>query len=98
MAKVELDSLLRNIRGSIGNLVVKRTAHGLVLTRSPDMSKVKWSPAQRARRKLMQDAAAHYRTVMKNPKQAARYRVLAAKQKIPVSSLVMGEYLKRGGQ
>ena len=98
MAKVELDSLLRSIRGAIGNMVVKRTAHGPVLTRSPDMSRVKWSPAQRAQRKLMAAAGAHYRAVMKDPRQAARYRALAAKQKIPVSSLVMGEYLRRGGK
>jgi len=42
----------------------------------------------------MQEAAQHYRTVMEDPKQAARYRSLAARKKIPVSSLVMGEYLK----
>ncbi len=97
MAKVDLSSFLSGMSGKVGDFVVRRTAAGQVLSRAPDMSKVKWSPAQRARRKLMRAAATHYRAVMKDPKQAARYRALAAEQKIPVSSLVMGEFLKRGG-
>ncbi len=72
----------------------KHTRHGPLVTKRPDMSRVKWSPAQRAQRQLMQKAARHYREAMLNPKQAAQYRAVAAKQKIPVSSLVMGEYLK----
>jgi hypothetical protein len=97
MAKVDLSSFLSGMSGRVGDFVVRQTPAGLVLSRAPDMSKVKWSPAQRARRKLMRDASVHYRAVMKDPKQAARYRTLAAKKKIPVSSLVMGEFLKRGG-
>ena len=89
--------MLRQVRSSIGNLAIKHTPHGAVLSRRPDMSKVKWSPAQVARRKLMEEAGVHYRAVMQDPKRAARYSALAAKKKIPVSSFVMGEYLKRGG-
>lgn len=98
MAKIEVSSLLYAMRGKVGGLVVRQTPTGPVLSRLPDMSQVKWSPAQRARRKLMRDAGAHYHAVMDDPKQAARYTALAAKRKIPVSSLVMGEYLKRGGK
>ena len=94
MAKLVLNSVLQQLRGSIDNLVVRRTSHGAVLSRRPDMSRVKWSSAQKKQRRLMQEAAQHYRTVMEDPKQAARYRSLAARKKIPVSSLVMGEYLK----
>jgi hypothetical protein len=98
MAKVELHALFENVRGAIGDFVLRRTPHGPVLSRRPDMSKVQWSPAQQARRKLMADAGVHYRAFMADPKQAARYKALAAKKKIPVSSLVMGDYLRRGGK
>jgi hypothetical protein len=95
MAKVQLDSLITQLRGSLGNVVVRHTPHGPVLSRRPDMSGVKWSPAQKAHRKRMKAAAAHYRATMADPAQAARYLKLAARQKIPVSSLVMGVYLKK---
>ncbi len=98
MAKIDLSSFLSRMSGRIGDMVVRQTRTGPVLSRVPDMSKVKWSPAQRARRKLMREAGAHYRAVMSDPKQADRYRALAAKKKIPVSALVMGEFLKRGGK
>ena len=35
---------------------------------------------------------------MADPQQAARCAARAARKKIPVSSLVMGEYLKQAGQ
>ena len=44
----------------------------------------------------MREARAQYRSVMNEQKQAARYTTFAAK-KIPVSSLVTGEFLKRAG-
>ena len=95
MAKTKLNPTLDQIRGAIDGMVFRRSASGTVVSRRPDMSRVKWSPAQKAQRKLMQDAAKHYRIVMKDPTQAAAYAKLAAKQKIPVSSLVMGEYMKQ---
>jgi len=98
MARLTLNSALVQLRGSIDGLVIKHTPQGAVLSRRPDMSRVKWSPAQKARRKLMQEAAEHYRTLMEDPKQASRYRALATKKKIPVSAFVMGEYLKRAAK
>lgn len=95
MAKLILNSALNQLRGSLDGLVIRHTPHGPIVSRKPNMSRVKWSPAQKARRILMMDAADHYRAVMKDPKQAVLYRARAARKKIPVSSLVMGEYLKR---
>lgn len=94
--KLTLNRLVDHLRGSVGRVVVRHTPHGTILSRLPDMSRVKWSPAQKARRKLMQQAADYYRTQMEDPKTAALHRTRAAKKKIPVSSLVMGEYLKLG--
>ena len=94
MAKVTLNPALAKLHGSIDGMVIKNTPHGMVLARRPDMSRVRWSPAQRAHRRRMQAAAEHYRKVMADPEEAARCTARARKLKVPVSSLVMGEYLK----
>jgi hypothetical protein len=44
----------------------------------------------------MKAAAAHYRSVMADPAAADRLRTRAKKLGMPVSSLVMGEFLQRG--
>ncbi len=94
MAKLQLNSALRDLRGSLDNLVVRRTPYGKVLSRKPDMSRVKWSPSQLAQRQKMKSAASQYRKLMSDPAQAARHTARAAKLGIPVSSLVMGELLQ----
>lgn len=94
MAKLTLNSALNQISGTIDGWVIKHTPHGSVLSRRPDMSRVRWSLAQRANRQRMQAAAAHYRQVMADPKEAATLVARARKLKMPVSSLVMGEYLR----
>jgi hypothetical protein len=97
MAKLTLNSALKQLQGTIDGLIIKHTPHGPVLCRRPDMSRVRWSPAQLAHRRRMQAAAAHYREVMADPGRAARCVARARKLKVPVSSLVMGEYLKAAG-
>lgn len=94
MAKLQLNSALRDLRGSIDNLVIRRTPYGKVLSRKPDMSRVKWSAAQIAHRQRMKAAASEYRRLMSDPAQAARLVARAAKQGVPVSSLVMGQLLR----
>ncbi len=94
MAKLTLNTALQSLRGGIDGFVIRDTPHGQVLSRRPDMSRVCWSPAQVAHRERMQAAAVHYREVMADPKEAARCIARARKLKVPVSSLVMGEFLK----
>jgi hypothetical protein len=94
MAKLKLHSTLKSLHGALDGLVIKNTPHGQVLARRPDMSRVRWSPAQKAHRQRMQDAALHYRRVMADPVLAARCVAKARRMKVPVSSLVMGAFLK----
>lgn len=96
MPKLTFHPFLNGIRGSVGDLVVRQTPQGPVIQRRPDMSQVVWSPAQIAHRERMKGAALHYRRVMADPRGAASYRARAKKAGIPVSSLVMGEYLGTG--
>ncbi len=94
MAKLQLNPALSDLRGSLDNLVIRRTPYGKVLSRKPDMSGVKWSAAQIAQRQRMKSAASEYRKRMSDPAQAARLAARAAKLGVPVSSLVMGELLR----
>jgi hypothetical protein len=67
MAKVQLDTALASITGSLGKFVYKHYRNdkrGQVLSRKPDISRVKWSPAQRAHRQRMKSAAAFHRQVL----------------------------------
>jgi hypothetical protein len=95
MAKVHLNPALTQLQGTVDGMVIKHTPHGSVLSRRPDMSRVKWSPAQIAHRKLMKDAATHYRAMMADPGKASQCIVRAKKTGVPVSAMIIGEYLKR---
>ncbi len=50
MAKGKLNPALERLRGQVGELVFKQYGDKLVVSRKPDMSRVKWSKAQRAGR------------------------------------------------
>jgi hypothetical protein len=47
MAKVKLPSWIKEIKGKMGNAVFRTSPSGeTYITKSPDMSRVVWSPAQ----------------------------------------------------
>lgn len=97
MPKLRLNSALADVRGTIDGWVYKHYMNdkrGLVLSRRPDMSRVKPSPAQRAHRERMREAAAFYRQVLADPVLLKKYRKLARQQRIPLPALVMGERLR----
>src|SRR5437867_1055308 len=85
MPKLQLDPALTSLRGSLGNLVYKhyrKDKRGLVVSRKPDMSKVKWSSAQRAHRQRMKAAAAFHREVLADPALLKKYTALAKKNRV----------------
>ena len=70
--KADLNRSLLWLRGTIDGGSYKRSPHGQVITRKPDMSRVKWSPKQEAHRARMAEAVRYYRAIRDNPEQAAR--------------------------
>lgn len=94
MAKNTVDPRLLELFAAARGYVVKRTTRGLVISRKPDMSRVKPSSAQKVQRNRMKAAAEHYRALMKDPVQAAKWRARAARENVPVSALVIGANLK----
>ncbi len=68
MAKIKLIPMVKDIRGKLGDYVFRRTHTGeLIITKSPDISKVKWSPAQKAHRQRFKKAVAYARAAMAEP-------------------------------
>jgi hypothetical protein len=82
MAKVQLNPALKQIRGRIGGLVFRLAHNGkLSLVPSPDMSRVKWSPAQQEHRQRFKEAVAYAKAAMQNPELRAVYAQMASEKK-----------------
>lgn len=96
MAKVKLTTALASLRGRLDGLVYKnyRDKRGLVVSRSPDMSRVKPSPAQLAHRETMRRAAAFHRQVLADPVLLKKYQRIAQRAGINLSAATMGEILR----
>jgi hypothetical protein len=98
MAKVTLNPGLESLTGAMDGVVFKhyrKDKRGRVVSRRPDMSRVKPSPAQLARRELMRLAGIFHRQVLANPELLKKYQAIARKQRINLSAATMGEYLRR---
>ena len=95
MPKVILHPWIQQIHGKMGDVVFKRTPNGeTIMTKRPDMSRVKWSPAQKAHRKRFQQAVAYAKTVMADPKIRAMYEKKAAKARKRPRDLAISDYFK----
>ena len=66
-----------------------------MLSRKPDMSQVKPSAAQLARRELMRQAGEFHRRVLADPVLLKKYKRIAKRQRINLSAATMGEVLRR---
>ena len=71
MAKVTLSPLIKELRGTMGDVVfrVSHTGQQQMMKR-PDMSNVKWSKAQEEHRQRFKQAIAYARAAMADPKVA----------------------------
>ena len=74
MAKARLHPFLESFRGKIKGLVFRLSPSGkLSVYATPDMSRVKWSPAQIAHREHMAEAAAYATAATADPQLRAYY-------------------------
>jgi hypothetical protein len=94
MAKVELDAPFKRIKGKIGKLSY-RWMHGQqTVMKTPDMSKVKWSPAQKENRQRMKRAIAYAKAAMADPQVRAVYEQQAAEQDRQPFRVAVSDYFK----
>jgi hypothetical protein len=74
MARVKRNSVLEALQGTIGKeLVIKQYCDKVVVTRYPDMSKVKATERQKEQRRKMKEANDYAKAVLKNPELKAFY-------------------------
>ena len=68
MAKVSFDPIIKWFTGRIGKLVYRRSHNGKVSAYpAPDMSRVKWSQAQKDQRKRMEEASKYASAAVADP-------------------------------
>jgi hypothetical protein len=95
MAKIKLSPMLQEVRGRLGDYVFRRTHTGeVILSKVPDMSKVKWSKAQKAHRQRFKKAVAYARAAMAEPKVRAVYEKMAAKKGKRPFDMAVSDYFK----
>ena len=98
MPKLKLSSGLTEVRGAIDGWVYKHykdDKRGLVLSRKPDMSRVKPSAAQLAQRARMREAGAFHRQVLQDPKLLKKYRAIAKREGLTLPSVTMREIMRK---
>jgi hypothetical protein len=82
MAKVELDPVIKQIRGKLyEGLVFKLSPQGeLIIAKRHDMSKVKWSKAQTKHRRRFEQAVERAKAALADPRLRLKYERMAKKQ------------------
>jgi hypothetical protein len=96
--KVELNPTVDKYRGKIGKLTYRVMYGKQTAMKTPDMSKVKWSRAQKANRGRFAEAIAYARAAMADPKARAHYEKLGKKAsrqpfRVAVSDFLAGKNL-----
>ena len=95
MARAGKESLLHGLKGSIGKeLVVKQYKDKMVVSKYPDMSKVKPSALQKKNRSKMKEAIAYAQGILYDAKKKAAYQKRIRKDK-SVYREAIKEYLKK---
>jgi len=95
MAKVTLNPTVRRIQGKLGNAVFRLSHTGeLSMTKLPDMSKVKWSKAQKEHRQRFKLAVAYARSAMADEKVRLKYEKIAKKMHKRPFDMAVSDYFK----
>jgi hypothetical protein len=73
MAHVKNSPLLKGVSGTIDGLVFKKYGDRTVITRKPDMSRVKRSELQKLYQKNFQEGVAYAKAVGRDPKKRSAF-------------------------
>lgn len=93
MAKVELDAPFKKIQGKIGKLSYRWTHGQQTVMKTPDMSRVEWSQAQKANRQRFAGAIRYAKQAMADPKASAYYEKLGKKAGRQPFRVAVSDYL-----
>ncbi len=93
---------MTEIRGKMGDVVFRTSPSGeTYISKKPDMSRVEWSPAQKAQRQRFSEPTAYAHAAMADPDVRALYERRAAEQnrrpfRVAVSDSLKGNDLLMG--
>ena len=93
MARVQLNPVLEQINGQIGDLVFRRYEDKVVLARKASPSRQEATPAQVATRERFRSAAQYGKLIMADPVLKALYATAAKAKKKPIFSVMVADYL-----
>ncbi len=93
MAKGKLNPALEQMRGHVGEIVFKQYGDKVVVTRKPDMSRVKWNAAQKAARERFREAMAYAKWMMGNAEMRAAYEAAAKAKGRRTFNLMLSDFL-----
>lgn len=98
MVKVILNPGLRRMSGKMGDWTYRWMYGKQTVMKTPDMSKVKWSKAQKAHRQRFREAIRYARRAMADPKVRAHYEEIGKKKdrqpfRVAVSDFFEGKNL-----
>jgi len=92
---VNVNELIQEIRGKVGNLVFRQTPNGdIIVSKAPDMSAVEWSPAQRDHRQRFKAAVAYAKAAMADPDVRAVYEKQAREKNRRPFQMAVSDYFK----
>jgi hypothetical protein len=93
MARVQLNPVLEQINGQIGDLVFRRYEDKVVLARKASPNRQEATPAQVATRERFRSAAQYGKLIMADPVLKALYATAAKAKKKPIFSVMVADYL-----
>ena len=94
MAKVKLNPTLQEVRGRLAGFVYRMRYGKQTISKSPDMSKVKWSAAQVEHRKRFKLAVAYAHLAMVDEKVRLQYMAEAVEKGKRPFDLAVSDYFK----
>ena len=99
MPKVTLHPTIQGLSGKMGDVVFRtnRKTGTTTISKVPDMSKVKWSRAQKAQRRRFKNAVKYAKLAMTQPEVWAVYQKIAKKKHKRAWDLAVSDHYHNGG-
>src|SRR5215213_2648038 len=95
MPRVRLSPLVEEIRGTMYDVVFKRSPKGnMIVTKRPDMTKVEWSEAQTRQRQRFKEAVAYAKAALAEPQVRLRYEKMAKQQHKRAWDVALADYFE----
>lgn len=95
MPRVRLHKLFEEIRGTMYDVVLKRSPQGdMIVTKRPDMSDVEWSEAQTAQRQRFGTANEYAKAVLADPELRLLCEEIAARENRKPYRVAFSDYFK----